>query len=116
MKACSPKAGSEGKAESPSGSATSYVRLVFREGGISGERSQPVVSSAEVEGAFKRFGVRAAWSRHQDQSDIQINKYIYIYICIYMTFGMFVFTTLLEFNNGQVAPQRLVLPKTTQWK
>ena len=46
----------------------------FREGGISGERSQPVVSSAEVEGAFKRFGVRAAWSRHQDQSDIQINK------------------------------------------
>lgn len=70
VKACSPKAGSEGKAESPSGSATSFVRLVFREGGISGERSRPVVSSAEVEGAFKRFGVRAAWSRHQDQSDI----------------------------------------------
>jgi len=58
VKACSPKAGSEGKAESPSGSATSFVRLVFREGGISGERSRPVVSSAEVEGAFKRFGVR----------------------------------------------------------
>ena len=59
------------------------------------------------------------------------NRLIYIYIhsinsdtndvvsnndYIYVTFGMFVFTTRLEFNSGQVAPQCLVLPKTTQWK